>query len=74
MRRRHMRQLLMIVHYLKKNLIAFNHAQFATRALLDRFGSLFEIAHLGIQHRVARLRLLIGLFLRLDLAVEIPYL
>ena len=35
-------------HYLKEYLVALDHAQFAAGALLDRFGALLEIAHLGV--------------------------
>ena len=64
----------MVACYLEKYFITLDHAQFAARAFFNRLGSLLDIAHLGIQHRVARLRLLINLFLRFNLAVELTYL
>ena len=63
----------MTAYYLEEYFVAFDHAQFATRTFLNSFGSLLKITHLCIQHRIARLCLLVNSFLRLDLPVEIPH-
>src|SRR5271169_2228554 len=59
---------------LKKHLAAFDHAEFAARALFNGIAALFEIAHFSIHHRVAHLCLLVDLFLRLNLPVKFPHL
>ena len=62
-----------IIQYLKKHFILLDHAELAARAFFDRIQPLLQIAHLGIERGVARLQLQIGIALRSELPIDLPY-
>src|ERR1700694_5528781 len=62
-----------VLRQLKKYFVVPNHAQLRARPLLDRLEPLFEIPHLGVEHRVASLEFGVDVLLRLDLAIELPH-
>src|SRR3989304_4765503 len=62
-----------LVQYLEKYFVLLDHSKFAARALFHRLKTLLEIAHLRIERGVAYLECPVGLALRPDLPVDLPY-
>ena len=56
---------------MKEDFVLANHSELRASALLDRLEAVLEIAHLGVEYRIARLQLLICLSLRVELAIKL---
>src|SRR5450631_4755187 len=58
---------------LVEDLVLANHAQLESRALLERFHSLFQIPHLRVERVVTRLEFHVGVALLREAAVQFPH-
>src|SRR5688572_31100863 len=58
---------------LEEDFVLLDHAELAARPLLDGVQADLEIADFGLEGVVARLELPVGLVLRANLLVDLPY-
>src|SRR6185295_7100280 len=57
---------------LKENLVLADHSQLAARALLYGVQADLEVAHFGVQRRIAQLQPAVRVALRPDLPLDVP--
>src|SRR5258706_11636458 len=58
---------------LVEDLVLLDHAELEAGALLDRFESLLQVAHLGVERVVARLEACVVVALLDEAAIELPH-